>query len=56
MLRLVPRGTGRRQSVQNKAEKSVLKPEEAGGEVSGGEERTEVRKGGFASLSHPCPL
>lgn len=56
LLRVVLRGNGRRQSVQNKAEKSVLKPEEAGGEVSGGEERTEVRKGGFASLSHPCPL
>ena len=37
-------------------QRSILKPEEAGGEVSGGEERTEVRKGGFASLSHPCPL
>lgn len=55
-MRVVPRGTGRRQSVQNKARKSVLKPEEAGGEISGGEERTEVRKGGFACLSHPCPL
>lgn len=56
LVRVVPRGTGRRQSVENKAGKSVLKPEEAGGEVSGGEERIEVRKGGFACLSHPCLL
>ena len=36
LVRVVPRGTGRRKSVQNKAGKSVLKPEEAGGGLRSG--------------------